>query len=172
MALRAQLEALDLRVLGPARNGDQAVALGLCYPADVALFDVRMPVRSGIDAAHALFDDAPTPVVLLTGFAVAELPDPVPMPPIFGVLSKPIELAVLQAGLDTAQLRFRRWAERNQRRAEVERAQERRAIIGRAIDQTSDTPRRADAAVRFLQRARDQNTTPVELARAIVTEAR
>lgn len=170
MALRAQLEALSFRVLGPARDGVQAVALGRCYPADLALFDLRMPGRSGIEAAFDLFEAAPTPVVLLTGSGSADLPEPVPLPPIFGVLSKPADLADLGTGLGDALARFRGWVER-ERRSDVRHAREQRILIGRAVDRLAEGPRKADASLRFLERVREEGTDPVDLACSILAEA-
>ncbi len=170
MALRAQLEALGFHVLGPARNGDQAVMLGSCYPVDVALFDYRMPARSGLEAAYDIFEIAPTPVVLLTGFGARDLPEPIPSPPVFGLLSKPVDLADLDAGIGEARAAFRLWSERTGR-DDVARALEERATIGRAVDRLADGPRKAAAAGRFLQQARDAGQTPIALARSILAQS-
>ena len=53
MALRAQLEALDYRVIATARDGDEAVLLGTCLPVDLGLFDLR----TGLTRAYAGFLD-------------------------------------------------------------------------------------------------------------------
>jgi DNA-binding NarL/FixJ family response regulator len=169
MALRAQLEALGFRVLGPARNADQAVALGRCFPVDLALFDFRMPGRSGIDAALDLFHTAPTPVALLTGFGASDLPKPMPRPPIFGVLNKPVDLAELRAGIENALAAFQRWRDDNPD-AHVREARQQRILIGRAVDRIADGPRTADAAVQFLERALHEATAPIDLATTILGE--
>ena len=90
MALRAQVEALGHNVLAVARDGADAAALVRCLPADLAIFDMKMPAMSGLDAALDAFPDAPTPVLLLTGFGSADLPDPMPEPPIFALVTKPV----------------------------------------------------------------------------------
>lgn len=168
MALRAQLEALDFRVLGPARDGNEAVALGACFPIDVGLFDVRMPLRSGIQAAIDLFEIAPTPVVLLTGVGTADLPDPLPRPPIFEVLSKPIDLKHLGGGLDTALDRFHDWSRNRQLRYSSGNGRDERALIARAVESLTDPDRPAVVAARLLQRARDEGRTIDSLAREIL----
>ncbi|MFW5951679.1 MAG: response regulator [Gemmatimonadota bacterium] len=168
MALRAQLEALQFRVLGPARNGHEAVHLGACHPVDVALFDVLMPGLSGLDAAIHLFDQAPTPVVLLTGVGAADLPDPIPEPPIFGVLTKPVDLAELGAALSTARDRFLQWA--RERHLDVHADHARRDTLARAIHRTAPTRRPAAAAAEFLDLARDQGRSPLALARSLLDE--
>lgn len=167
MALRAQLEALDYRVLGPARDGDEAVALGACYPIDVALFDVRMPRRSGLQAAIDLFELAPTPVVLLSGVGAADLPDPLPRPPIFAHITKPASLDDIAAALDIARSRFDRWLHEDGD-TDVAGDRNRRATIGRAVDQLADGVRAATAAARLLHRARDEDRAPVDVAHEIL----
>ncbi len=167
MALRAQLEALEYQVLGPARDGDEAVALGACYPVDVALFDVRMPRRSGLQAAIDLFDLAPTPVVLLSGVGAADLPDPLPRPPIFAMITKPASLDDIAAALDLARARFDRWLDEDAD-TDVALDRDRRATIGRAVDQLADGSRTAAAAAHILDRARHENCAPVDIARDIL----
>lgn len=170
MALRAQLEALEYQVLGPARNGDEAVALGACYPVDVALFDVRMPRRSGLQAAIDLFELAPTPIVLLSGVGAADLPDPLPRPPIFARITKPASLDDIAAALDLARARFERWIDDNGD-TDVALDRDRRTTIGRAVDQLADASRPAAAATRILDRARHENRAPVDVARDILADA-
>jgi CheY-like chemotaxis protein len=166
MALRAQLEALDYRVLGPARDGDEALALGACFPIDIALFDVRMPGRSGLQAALELFEMAPTPVVLLTGVGTADLPDPIPAPPIFQVLTKPVGLPELAAGLRTARARFLEWRASDTRTDHGD--PDPRAAIARAVEILAGDRRPADAAARLLQRAREEQRSPDDVARDIL----
>lgn len=168
MALRAQLEALDYRVLGPARNGDEAVALGACHPVDVALFDVRMPGRSGLQAANDLFALAPTPVVLLTGVGVSELPDPLPRPPIFDVLSKPVGLEEMAAALTTARSRFGEWVQEEGAGGTDGLTRDQRALIARAIRSLGEEERPATAAASLLERARTEQRSPADVARQIL----
>lgn len=170
MALRAQLEALEYNVLGPARDGDEAVALGACYPVDIALFDVRMPRRSGLQAAIDLFELAPTPVVLLSGVGAADLPDPLPRPPIFARITKPASLDDIAAALDIARSRFERWID-DDAGTDVAVHRARRATIGRAVDHLAGGERPAAAAARILDRARTEDRAPVDIARDILADA-
>lgn len=172
MALRAQLDALGYDVLGPARDGEEAVNLGSCFPVDIAIFDQRMPRHTGIEAAARLFDDAPTPVLLLTGFSGADLPDPIPRPPIFATLTKPAGLAELEAGLDRARSAFLDWtaADPDMER-DVRRSRDDRTLIARAVRaHAGDDPLSASAAA-FVQRARQEGLTLVDLARRVLQEA-
>jgi two-component system, response regulator PdtaR len=166
LALRAQLEALGYQVIGPARDGNEAVALGACFPAEIALFDFRMPRRNGLDAAKALFDIAPTPVVLLSGFDAASLPEPIPRPPIFASVTKPADLADLRSAFATATDAFARWLAAQPEREELVLQKRRdRAIIAKAVTELArDTPVAA-VAERLLEQAAREHRSLLDIAR-------
>jgi two-component system, response regulator PdtaR len=170
MALRAQLEALGYEVLGPARDGNEAIALGTCFPIDIALFDFQMPRRNGLDAARGLFDVAPVPVILLSGFDAANLPDRIPRPPIFASVTKPADLNDLRKALDTAIKGFDHWLHAEPRRQQTVRdLRAERALIAAAIAALDHDHRgAATAATRLLDEAARQNRRPVDLAREIL----
>lgn len=168
MALRAQAEALGHTVAAVARNGTEAAALVRCLPVDLAIFDMKMPGLTGLEAAADAFADALTPVLLLTGFGAADLPDPLPEPPIFALVTKPIGLHELRTGIDRARGRFHEWAEVDQRHEDVREARDRQAEIARALDRTGGVT--GPAAARFLDRARDEGLPPADLARRILRD--
>lgn len=57
----------DIDVLGEAGDGDAAIALAREHAPDVVVMDVRMPVRSGIDATRAIKEELPgTKILVLT----------------------------------------------------------------------------------------------------------
>jgi two-component system, response regulator PdtaR len=166
LALRAQLEALHYRVIGPAHDGDEAVALGACFPADIALFDFRMPRRNGLEAARALFDIAPTPVVLLSGLDATSLPEPMPRPPIFASLAKPADLNDLRTALDAAADAFRRWIEAQpERRDLVQRRRHDREAIARTVTSLAGDGPPGGVAIRLLEQAGREHRPLLDVAR-------
>jgi two-component system, response regulator PdtaR len=166
LALRAQLEALDYRVLGPARDGDEALALGLCFPVDVGLFDYGMPRRSGLDAARALFAAAPTPIVLLSGFGAADLPANLPRPPVFVSLTKPADMADLRRGLEAARAGFDQWiAAEPSRPQRVRESREERLTIADAVSRLAREMPLSAAAARFVDEAAGRNQSLIDAAR-------
>jgi DNA-binding response OmpR family regulator len=167
MALRAQVEALGFRVLDVARDGEEAIALAACFPVDLALLDYRMPRCSGFDAAIRLFELAPTPVALLTGLGSADLPDPVPEPPIFQVIPKPAGLSELSDGLDAARERFATWAG-SDAAPDIEASARERELIGRATRTLSGDGRLAVAAATMLRRAEEGDRSLADVARDIL----
>jgi DNA-binding NarL/FixJ family response regulator len=65
--LRAVLEREDIEVVGEACDGREAIELCERLHPDVAVLDVSMPFRNGIDAAHEISRSHPhTKAVLLT----------------------------------------------------------------------------------------------------------
>ncbi|MBM2615639.1 response regulator transcription factor [Actinoplanes sp. LDG1-06] len=73
---RALLEIEDdIEVVGEAADGNEAVALARQLRPDVALVDVRMPQRDGIEATRLIADDpdlAAVHVVILTNYGLDE----------------------------------------------------------------------------------------------------
>jgi DNA-binding NarL/FixJ family response regulator len=67
--------AADMKVLGEASDGAEAVALAREHHPDVVLMDVRMPVQDGIDATREIKQDddtAEVKVLMLTTFDLDE----------------------------------------------------------------------------------------------------
>jgi len=71
--LKGQLEHLGHRVLGRARDGKEAVAAAQRLQPNLILMESALPGLDGIDTARAIVTDRPVPVILLTGYAGAQL---------------------------------------------------------------------------------------------------
>jgi len=64
----------QLRVVGEASTGNEAVEQALALQPDVVVMDIRMPGLSGVDACRKIVQQQPnTRVVMLTSFAEDEL---------------------------------------------------------------------------------------------------
>jgi two-component system, response regulator PdtaR len=171
MALRAQLEAMGLDVVGPARDGDEAVALGRCFPADIAIFDFRMPRKTGLQAAEILFPIAPTPVILLSGFDARDLPDRIPRPPIFASLTKPAEIKDLRAALDSAAAQFHHWLTAEPaRRDRTDALRAERADIAEIMAAHAPDRGHARLALRLTEAAALQDRPLLDVARDLDRE--
>jgi len=57
----------ELKVVGEARNGEEAVALVRRLRPDVVTMDVRMPRMDGLEAIRHIMADTPVPIVVVTG---------------------------------------------------------------------------------------------------------
>lgn len=58
----------DMGVVGKAKNGEEALTLVKRHQPDICIMDIEMPLKSGLDAAEELKDNA-CKVVVLTTFA-------------------------------------------------------------------------------------------------------
>ncbi len=64
-----EMRTRDLRVIGVAYDGEQAVEIVHDTQPDVVLMDVRMPKRDGVEAARVILAQQPaTKIVMLTTF--------------------------------------------------------------------------------------------------------
>ena len=67
-----------LRVVGEARDGNEAVAEAKRLQPDVILLDLSMPLRTGLDALPEIRQVAPAAqVIVLSGFAASLIEDDV-----------------------------------------------------------------------------------------------
>lgn len=55
----------DMNVVGEAANGTQAVQQFLLHCPDILLLDLRMPEMSGIEAIHAILEEAPKAKIIV-----------------------------------------------------------------------------------------------------------
>ncbi|CDQ38147.1 MULTISPECIES: response regulator transcription factor [Virgibacillus] len=58
----------DMKVVGKASNGEEAIRLVKEQQPDVCMMDIEMPLKSGLDAAEAIKDEQ-CKVIILTTFA-------------------------------------------------------------------------------------------------------
>lgn len=58
----------DMKVVGQAKNGEEAITLVKQLKPDVCIMDIEMPLKSGLQAAEELGDE-PCKVIILTTFA-------------------------------------------------------------------------------------------------------
>jgi response regulator NasT len=71
--LKSQLEGLGHRVLALAKDGREAVAAAHRLRPNLILMETALVGIDGIDAARAIVDDEPVPIILLMGYAGSEL---------------------------------------------------------------------------------------------------
>jgi response regulator NasT len=104
MDLVEMLERAGYSVIGQASNGEEAVALVRELRPDLALFDVKMPLKDGITAAQELRGEVP--IVMLTAFSQRELIERASQAGVMAYLVKPFSMSDLLPAIEVARSRF------------------------------------------------------------------
>ena len=89
--IQGLLEELGYAVIGKAHDGAEAVELTRSLQPDVVLMDIEMPGISGIEATRQIFQQCPTPVVMITAHATVDTAVEALKTGAFDYLTKPFD---------------------------------------------------------------------------------
>ena len=168
MDLVEMLEREGYDVVGEAANGSEAIAKVREQKPDIALFDVKMPIKDGITAAQELRGEVP--IVMLTAFSQRELIERANSAGVMAYLIKPFTIADLIPAIEVARTRF---FERQILEGEIENLSARleaRKLLERAKGLLMrDRGMSEPEAFTWLQRsAMDRRISMAEVARSLV----
>lgn len=96
------------QVLGVARDGLEACAMRRELDPDLVVMDIFLPKMNGIEAARAMNESEPLPVVLITGQVDPRFLAGAQDAGVYSYLAKPVESAILGPALELAFKNFRR----------------------------------------------------------------
>jgi AmiR/NasT family two-component response regulator len=173
LGLVERLRSLGHEPIGPARDGQEAIALARDDPPDLYLFDIEMPNVDGLEAATQLAAAGlRRPVVVVTGIDDPDLIERSIASGVSAYLTKPIDSRELHAAIDLAAARH---AEFQALESEVDRAQqalEDRKVVERAkgLLMTGLGLSEQDAFRRLQLAARERNLRLADVARRIVEQ--
>jgi response regulator NasT len=71
--LKAQLERLGHRALGPAKDGREAVTAAQTLDPGLVVIETKLPGADAVETARAISSERPVPIILLTEYPGAEL---------------------------------------------------------------------------------------------------
>jgi two-component system, response regulator PdtaR len=175
LAFTERLRSLGHDTLGPAADGEEAVALARADTPDLYLFDIEMPSLDGLAAAAQLAEEGlRRPVVVVTGVEDPSLIERSIASGVSAYLTKPVDTLELQAALELAAARH---AEFRELEGEVERAQqalEDRKMVERAkgLLMTALDLSEPEAFKRLQLTARERNLRLADVATRIVEQQR
>ena len=171
LGLKRMLQALGHEVV-TAVNGREALEMARRQPPDLAILDIKMPYTDGLQAAKALHQQRPLPILILTAFSEKDLIEQAAELPIHGYLIKPIQPAELQAAIAVA---LRRFAEKEALAAKADRLHEKlaeRKLVDKAKGRLMAQGMSEQAAYQLIQkRARDGRISLGKAAAETLREA-
>ncbi|MFA5787523.1 MAG: response regulator [Actinomycetota bacterium] len=104
--LKEMLEEEGFDVVGEAGDGATAVELARGLHPDLCIFDIKMPVMDGIEAATRLAEDRIAPVIILTAFGQRDLVERAREAGAMAYLVKPFQKSDLIPAIEMAVGRF------------------------------------------------------------------
>ncbi len=128
----AALQSLGLEVLGPCRDGEEAINQCRGDRPDLALLDIQMPGINGVEAARRIFAELEIPVVILSAFSDEDYLKDSGEAGVFGYLLKPANQDQLRAGLAVAWQRFLDYMDQRSQIIDLKKRLEDRKVIEQA----------------------------------------
>jgi response regulator NasT len=169
--LQEVLPRLGHQVVGVAHTGRELVEQCRRLHPDLVITDIKMPDMDGLDAAAQIFQEGPSPVIVVTAYHDAELIERAEASQVQAYLVKPIKQAELQPAIAIAMRRFEEFQALRKEAEDLRQALEDRKVIERA---KGILMRRAgldeeEAFKRLQALASNENRKMIEIARMIVT---
>lgn len=132
VALTTLLEVLGHRVVGLAKDGQEAVELASKLQPDLVITDIRIPMLDGIETARAILAQQPVPIILLTAYADETLIRRAREAGVMAYLLKPANKNQLRSTIEVALARFEElWSLRQEVR-DLKEALETRKLLEQA----------------------------------------
>lgn len=165
------LPRLGHTVVAVAKNGRELVDLCRTAKPDLVITDIKMPEMDGIDAAIQIYQERPTPVVLVSAFNDAVLIERAETGHIMGYLVKPVKQADLAPTIAISVHRFEQFKTLRQEASDLRHALADRKVIERAkgILMKKGKLDEPEAFRRLQKLASDKNQKLIEVATMIVT---
>jgi response regulator NasT len=164
------LPRLGHQLVAVAQTGKELVEQCRALRPDLVITDIKMPDMDGIDAAEAISQDEPIPVILVSAYHRPQLFERARGDHILAYLVKPTKQADLEAAIAIAMQRFEQFQALRKEAADHRQALEDRKVIERAKGLLMKTAGldEEEAFRRLRKLARDRNQKLVEVARSVI----
>ncbi len=126
------LTHLGHQVLFTATTGRELIEQSARLKPDLVITDIKMPDVDGLDAALEIYQQHPTPIILVTGYTDRQFIERAMENHILAYLIKPIRQAELEAAIALAQRRFEEFRALQQEADDLRQALADRKIIEQA----------------------------------------
>lgn len=168
--IKASLSELGHIVVGEASDGETALNLAKSVKPDVAVLDIKMPGKDGIEVARELVKGGICAAVLLTAYPLPEFVQRAKEAGVFGFLTKPFDPKALDAALQIAVARFHDFKKLQEEVSELEEELATRKLVERAKGLLMKHYNLSeDEAYRLLQRRSMETRKPMrEVAEAVL----
>jgi two-component system, response regulator PdtaR len=173
MGLSKRLRSLGHEPIGPASDGEQAIAMAKASLPDLYLFDIEMPEVDGLAAAAQLAGAGlRRPVVVVTGVDDPGLIERSIASGVGAYLTKPIDARELEAAIELAAARHAEFQALENEVTQAQQALEDRKLIERAkgLLMSALQLSEQDAFRRLQITARERNLRMAEVAHRIVEQ--
>ncbi len=165
------LPRLGHQLVAVAENGRDLVEQCKALRPDLVITDIKMPDLDGIEAAEAISEDEPIPVILVSAYHRPQLFERAKGDHILAYLVKPTKQADLEAAIAIAMQRFGQFQALRKESADKSQALEDRKIVERAkgLLMKKSGLDEEEAFRRMRKMARDRNQKLVEIAHILLT---
>lgn len=168
--IKSNLVDLGYVVIGPASDGEEAVELARTMRPDLALLDIRMPRKTGIEAGEVIYKQFGIPVMMISAFS-----DPAYLRAsnnfqTFGYLLKPVTQDELRVSIEIAWSRYLDFVAQREHIDRLKQRLEDRKLIEQAkwiIVKKKDVSE-PDAMKILQKQARNNRRTLVDVSRSVI----
>jgi response regulator NasT len=166
------LERFGFDQILEGENGQEAVLLALTHKPILVVMDVSMPVMDGIRASKSILDEAPAPIVLLTGSTDPQTIEQAREAGVMNYLVKPFRDEQLLPAIDLAIHQFIQVSSLKDKVSKLKQSLETRKVVDRAKGVLMQNGLSEDEAYRKMQKiAMDKRKSLREVADAILLTA-
>lgn len=168
--IKSNLVDLGYVVIGPASDGEEAVELARTMRPDLALLDIRMPRKTGIEAGEVIYKQFGIPVMMISAFS-----DPAYLRAsnnfqTFGYLLKPVTQDELRVSIEIAWSRYLDFVAQREHIDRLKQRLEDRKLIEQAkwIIVKKKEVTEPDAMKILQKQARNNRRTLVDVSRSVI----
>ncbi|MFQ5989532.1 MAG: ANTAR domain-containing response regulator [Candidatus Methylomirabilales bacterium] len=130
--LKGQLENIGHRVVGVAKDGQEAVGLASKLQPDLIIMDIRIPRLDGIEAARAILGEVAVPIVFLTAYPDEDFVQRAGEAGAMAYLLKPANERTLRSTIEVALARFKELDALRREVSDLKEALETRKVVEKA----------------------------------------